>query len=83
MKLIEHVPPLSEQLVPEPNVPKVAGVAVQLTLPDGVPCTPTGLVSVTVAVHVVVLSTSIGLGAQTTRVRLVRCTVSGTLPELV
>ena len=73
VKATEQVPPLlSVQLAGAANVPAPFGFTLQVTVPEGVPTVPTGLVSVTVAVHVVATPRSVGFGEHTTAVAVVR-----------
>jgi len=60
-----------EQLAELAKAPALVGFTVQVTAPDGVPTVP-GLVSVTVAVHVVATPRSVGFGEHTTTVAVVR-----------
>ena len=65
----------SVQLAEPAKLPDPFGDAVQEIVPDGVPTVPTGLVSVTVAAHVVGTARSTGFGVHTTVVPVVRWTV--------
>jgi hypothetical protein len=73
----EHVPPLSSVQLPEAaKLPEPVGAALQEMVPEGVPTVPTGLVSITVAAHVVGTARSTGFGVHTTVVPVIRWTVS-------
>jgi hypothetical protein len=78
----EHMPLLLNVQLPDANVPPLLGDTLQVTVPDGVPTVPTGLVSVTVAVQVVATPTSVGFGVQATVVPERRWTVRLVVPLL-